>query len=107
MITRISILLASLLFSACLFAAITLDAAKQQGLVGERLDGYLGIIESSNQVQVLVDDINAKRREAYIKIAKKNQLTLEQVAALAGKKAIAKTPTGQYVQAEDGSWQKK
>ena len=107
MITRISIALASLLFSACLFAAITLDAAKQQGLVGEQLNGYLGAVNSTSEVQALIKDINAKRKKAYLKIAKKNQLTLDQVAALAAKKAIEKTPAGQYVQRADGSWTKK
>ncbi|GAA5213487.1 YdbL family protein [Corallincola platygyrae] len=107
MMKRIGLFFATLLFSAALFAAITLDAAKQQGLVGEQLDGYLGVVVASADVNALVADINTKRQEAYLKIAKKNQLTLEQVAMLAGKKAIDKTPTGQYVQAADGTWVKK
>ncbi|RCU45328.1 DUF1318 domain-containing protein [Corallincola luteus] len=107
MIKRISMGLLALLLSASVFAAITLDAAKSQGLVGEQLDGYLGVVVASDDVSALVTDINAKRQQAYAKIAKQNQLTLEQVAVLAGKKAIDKTPSGQFIQAADGTWMKK
>ena len=42
----------------------------------------------------------------YEKIAKKNGTTLHAVEVLAGKKAIAKTPPGQFINLGKG-WQKK
>ena len=45
--------------------------------------------------------------EAYDAIAKKNGTTLDQVAILAGQKAIEKTPPGSYVKAPNGQWVKK
>jgi hypothetical protein len=40
----------------------------------------------------------------YIQIAEKNGMTLEQVSILAGKKAIKKTPAGQYIRNSNGQW---
>ncbi|WP_272975084.1 YdbL family protein [Alcanivorax jadensis] len=49
-------------------------------------------------------DINQKRRDAYERIAKQNGITLDQVARLAGQKAIDKTDAGDYVRTPDGQW---
>ncbi|WP_341501950.1 YdbL family protein [Gallaecimonas sp. GXIMD4217] len=87
--------------------ALGLGEAKSQGLVGEQPDGYLGIVQSSPQVVALVQDINAKRRQAYIEIARKNGVSLEQVAKLAGQKAIARAPRGQFIRDKSGRWVKK
>lgn len=103
---KVSLLLCALLIATSA-SAIDLKQAKTAGMVGEQQDGYLGEIKSSPEVTTLVTEVNAKRRAAYEKIAVKNNLTLQQVAKLAGEKAIKKTPQGQYIQAADGSWQKK
>ena len=89
--------------------ADTLDGAKAAGYVGERTDGMLGLVKADApaDVKALVQSVNAKRRESYASIAKKNGTTLEAVAALAGKKAIAKTRPGNYVQNAGGKWVKK
>ena len=99
-------LLLSILFVAANAFALTLDEAKPKGLVGERADGYLGAVSASPEVTSLVNDINSKRRAKYIEIAKKNGTRVEAVEALAGEKAIANTPSGQYVQ-DKGGWRKK
>lgn len=92
-----------LAFSA---AAIELDQAKEQGLVGEQTDGYLGIVKSAEGVPDLVKEINAKRKSKYEQLARQNNIKLEQVEALAGKKAIEKTQAGHYVFV-NGDWVKK
>lgn len=97
------IALAALLLSMAAFA-LDLDAAKGQGLVGEQPDGYLGVVKATPDAVELVADINAKRRAAYERIATKNGITLDQVARLAGQKAIDKTPVGQYVKTPGGQW---
>ena len=51
--------------------AIELADAKSQGLVGEQSNGYLGVVKNAPGVQALVDSVNAKRRDAYQKIAAK------------------------------------
>jgi uncharacterized protein YdbL (DUF1318 family) len=99
----------ALLLLACstVAMALDLDSAKSQGLVGEQPNGYLGVVKATPEAVELASDINAKRRTAYDAIAKKNGATLDQVAALAGQKAIEKTAPGTYVRSPDGQWVKK
>ncbi|WP_419149023.1 YdbL family protein [Pseudoalteromonas 'SMAR'] len=86
--------------------AMSLDSAKSQGLVGETMSGYLGVVKASPEVQQLVDEVNAKRKEKYQQLAKQNGITLAQVEALAAKKAYTKTQAGHYIQV-NGRWVKK
>lgn len=87
--------------------AVSLQDAKQQGLVGEQTNGYLGAVVKRADVSTLVADVNGKRKQAYARLAKKNKLTLEQVAKLAGEKAIKKTRSGHFIQDSSGNWVKK
>jgi len=86
--------------------ALDLRTAKTRGMVGETMTGYLAPVQATPEVQQLIDTINAKRRQHYSKIAKRNNTSLQAVEHLAGKKAIAKTPTGQYIKI-NGSWTRK
>jgi len=92
---------ATMAFSAW---AISLDDAKQQGLVGEMQNGYLGVVIDSAEAQSLVASINEKRKSIYLNLARKNNITMEQVMALAGVKAINKTQAGHYIQNTAGKW---
>ncbi|WP_372882303.1 YdbL family protein [Psychromonas sp.] len=100
------ILIFTMILSFSVFA-LDLSDAKQQGLVGEKVDGLLGVVKSSREVNQLVQSINAQRIELYKEIAEKNGMTLEQVSVLAGKKAISKTPRGEYIQNSAGQWEIK
>ncbi|HID70271.1 MAG TPA: DUF1318 domain-containing protein [Desulfobacterales bacterium] len=86
--------------------ALDLQSAKAQGLIGETATGYLAPVKATPEVQQLVATINAKRKQVYSQISKRNKTSLSAVEKLAGKKAIAKTPAGQFVNI-NGSWQKK
>jgi uncharacterized protein len=86
--------------------AISLDDAKSQGLVGENSSGYLGLVVANSEAQAVVEEINAKRKAQYLKLAKKNNLSLAQVEALAAAKTIEKTQSGHYIEV-NGSWVKK
>ncbi len=100
------ILIFTMILSFSVFA-LDLSDAKQQGLVGEKVDGLLGVVKSSREVNQLVQSINAQRIELYKEIAVKNGMTLEQVSILAGEKAISKTPRGEYIQNSAGQWEIK
>jgi len=102
-----SFLVVTLLVAVGALAA-DLEQAKRDGLVGERADGFLGLVVSSAPADVvaLVNEVNAKRKAEYERIAKSNDLTLEQVQALAGKKTIEKTRKGDWIFV-NGGWQKK
>lgn len=88
---------------------MTLDEAKQKGMLGERADGYLGVVTQSTDTEVLnlMKEINQKRREIYQTIADKNGTALSTVEALAGEKALTQTPSGQYILLPSGEWSVK
>ncbi|TYC59262.1 DUF1318 domain-containing protein [Marinobacter sp. BW6] len=83
-----------------------LDSVKQQGLVGETPTGYLEVVRVEGQAKEVVEAINSARRDEYKRIAEKHNIPVTQVETVAGKKAIEKTPSGQYVQM-GGKWVKK
>ena len=87
--------------------AISLGDAKQQGLVGEMANGYLGMVVDSAETKALVESVNAKRKSIYIDLARKNKITLQQVSALAGEKAFSKTQSGHFIKNSNGEWVKK
>ncbi|MCB1691159.1 MAG: YdbL family protein [Pseudomonadales bacterium] len=110
MIIRKGLGLIALLFSMSLaFADISLDAAKQQGLVGEDAGGYLAAVTASpsKDVRDLIRNVNDKRHDEYQRIAAKNGIDISAVEQLAGKKAIEKTQPGLYVRLPDSGWQRK
>ena len=82
------------------------DAARSSGKVGEKMDGYLGIVgAASADLQRMVNDINIKRRAVYAEKAQQANATLEEYALTAGCIAIARTAPGEKYQAPDGTWQ--
>ncbi len=89
--------------------ALTLQEAKNDGLIGELQSGYIGLVVESAPAEVvaLVRDVNNQRRELYRQIAQQNGITVEQVAALAFTKAVEATPAGQYLQDANGAWVRK
>ena len=79
--------------------------ARAAGLVGEKADGYLGIVGAGTaDLRRIVNDINIRRRAVYAEKAQAANATLEQYALTAGCLAIARTEPGERYQAPDGSW---
>ncbi|GAW96706.1 MULTISPECIES: YdbL family protein [Colwellia] len=87
--------------------AISIDQAKQQGLVGELPNGYLGVVVTSAEVSSLVTMVNKKRKDIYLNLARKNKITMQQVTKLAGEKSISKTQAGHLIKNAAGQWVKK
>jgi len=87
--------------------AMSVEEAKTKGLVGEKANGYLGVVNpASQEAQSLTNEVNKKRRQAYEDIATRNRTQLDAVEALAGEKAIQNTKPGHYVEGP-GGWTKK
>ena len=81
-------------------------AARSAGQIGEKMDGYIGIVGAENaDLRRLVNDINIKRRAVYAERAQANNATLEEYALTAGCQAILATSAGEKYQAPDGTWQ--
>ena len=114
--TAFRTLLLSLSFALAAFAFAppasagdpVIDAAIAAGEVGERIDGYLGVVGTADAATVRkVQDINNRRRAVYEQTAKDNNTTVQIVAQLAGEKQIAKLQPGQFYMDDSGRWQAK
>ena len=89
--------------------ALTLDEAKAQGLVGEKVDGYVSAIAASPgaEVQALIASTNDGRLKVYADLAKRNAITVEEVGLLSAEKLRASAGRGEYIQLPSGQWQRK
>lgn len=82
------------------------DAARASGQVGERVDGYVGIVGTeTTELRRIVDDINIRRKAVYAERAQATNATIEEYALTIGCQQILKTAPGEKYQAPDGSWQ--
>ncbi|MCE9684796.1 YdbL family protein [Shewanella sp. AS16] len=104
--SRLLLLAAGLLLSLNAFA-MSLQEAKAMGYLGEQLNGYLGLVQANSEAKAVMDEVNAKRRAHYEIIAKKNKISIDDVARLAGEKAINASGKGNYVQDASGKWIKR
>ena len=73
--------------------ALTLSEARQQGRVGETLNGSLAPLRQDKETLALVKQINAARSD--------------EVAKMAGQKLVARAQPGEYVQGLNGQWLRK
>lgn len=98
----------SLLWIPSAFAQ-SLDEAKASGLIGEKRDGYIGLVQSSAPAAIvqLIDDVNRQRRARYEQIARENGISVEQVAQLAYARAVEATRSGHFVEDANGRWVRK
>ncbi|ABZ76997.1 conserved hypothetical protein [Shewanella halifaxensis HAW-EB4] len=104
--SKLLVLVASLILSFNAFA-ISLQDAKAQGLVGEQINGYLGVVQNSAEAKAVASSVNTKRKAHYEKIAKQNSISVSDVAKLAAERAIQATKKGHYIQSKSGKWIKK
>ena len=103
-----SLFLTLMLFSSAALA-VTLQEAKELGLIGERRDGYVGFVvdDVPPDVCALVQSVNNQRRDRYREIAEENGITIAQVVAVAFERALEATQSGNYLQDASGNWVRK
>ena len=85
------------------------DAAKARCEIGERNDGYLGVVDGarvSETVRRDLREINQKRAAAYDRLAARNGVSRQDAARLTAEKLINSAPSGHCVQDASGSWVK-
>ncbi|MCB1993001.1 MAG: YdbL family protein [Geminicoccaceae bacterium] len=86
--------------------AVDLAEAKSAGQLGERIDGFVGVVsaDAPPEVRALAGEINAGRRAEYAAIAKRQGVALEVVAQLAGEKLVQRAGPGEWILDADGRW---
>lgn len=87
--------------------ALTLDQARQSGLVGETLSGYLAARAGDSETRALVQRINAGRHQQYQRLAEQNNLFTADIASIAGQKLVSRAAVGEYVRGINGQWLRK
>ncbi len=90
-------------------ASPAIEAAKANGKVGERADGYLGFVaEQVDQSLVAeVEETNIQRRAEYTRLAQEQGLSVEAVAAVTAEKLIGRLPAGQWYKNVNNQWVQK
>lgn len=101
-------LLLGLSLTAMPVIAVDLAQVKAAGLVGELMNGLLGLVnpDATDDVKALVNSINAQRLAEYQRIAAKNGVPPDEVARLTAQKVIRQAAPGHFVQTPSG-WQKR
>ena len=80
-------------------------AARSGGQIGEKMDGYLGVVGAGTQaLRDIVDDLNIKRKAVYAEKAQAQHATVEEYAFTSGCLLIAQTSPGEKYQAPGGAW---
>lgn len=92
-----------------LAASPAIESAKAQCVIGERKDGYLGVVSGKSASTVVLREmrsVNQQRRAAYERLAERNGVTIDVAAALTAERLINAAKSGECVQNAAGEWVK-
>ena len=90
-------------------ASALIEAAKNECVVGEQANGYLGVVSGASASESLkrdVSDTNQRRKAVYADLAKRNGVTIEVTAALTAEKLMSQASRGQCIRDGAGKWVK-
>ena len=93
--------------AVALAASAIIEDAKDQCIVGEQADGYLGFVDESAADTALkreVRDVNQQRKALYADLAAKEGVTIEVTAVLTAEKLINSARSGECVRDANGAW---
>lgn len=102
------------------FAAVALSAAPAAaqtplvaqavaaGQVGERFDGYMGFVATpSAPLRRQVDAINLRRRNLYISLSTRRNVTPQLVGMATACQLLSQLPAGGSYMLNDGAWRRR
>lgn len=95
------------LFMSAPAFALDLHQARNAGIVGEKLDGYVAVLKPTLEAEALVSEVNQKRQQEYARISQQNSQPVDVVAKLAAQQIIIGLAPGAYYQDADGIWKKR
>jgi uncharacterized protein len=105
----IAFAVAALFASAPIAAqAPTLEQAIAAGQVGERYDGYMGFVGTpSPELRRQVQAINLRRRNLYIELSTRRNVTPQLVGMATGCQLLAQLPPGEAYLLSDNVWRRR
>ena len=84
------------------------DSARAAGAIGERFDGYIGIVANvSALVRNQVATINIRRRSLYSSLSARKGASPQDVGVTAGCTLLARVPIGGSYMLSDGAWRRR
>jgi uncharacterized protein YdbL (DUF1318 family) len=102
------VLFALLLAAPAAAQTPAVDAARASGTVGERYDGYLGVVGvASGAVRSQVATINIQRRSLYSNLAARKGVSPQDVGITAGCQLLARVSVGEAYMWADGAWRRR
>jgi uncharacterized protein YdbL (DUF1318 family) len=85
-----------------------LASAIGAGQVGERFDGYMGFVNvPSGEVRRQVAAINLRRRNLYIELAARRNVTPEAVGIATACELLGRVGIGEAYMLKDGAWRRR
>ena len=86
----------------------TIIQARRAGLIGERYDGYLGIVAANvtSELRRQVSAINIRRRSLYSGLATRKGVTPEEVGITAACSLFRRIGVGEYYLPGQGGWRR-
>jgi uncharacterized protein len=109
MMRRVPLIVAAACLAAPAAAQSPLLAqAIAAGQVGERYDGYMGMVGAAPpQVQRQVRSINIRRRNLYIQLAERRNVSPDLVGMATGCQLVSQLSVGEAYMLQDGSWRRR
>ena len=88
--------------------AATILSARRAGLIGERYDGYIGVVNpnASAEVRRQVAALNIRRRSLYSNLAARKGVSPEEVGITAACSLLRRIGVGEYYLPGQGGWQR-
>jgi len=84
-----------------------LELAVRAGQVGERFDGYMGfVVPPSPEVRRQVAAVNLRRRNLYIELAGRRNVTAQVVGVATGCQLLRQLASGEAYLLADGKWRR-
>lgn len=100
--------LAALLSAPAMAQTPAVNAARAAGAVGERYDGYVGVVSGvSSTVRSQVARINIQRRSLYSNLAAQKGVSPQDVGISAGCQLLPRVPVGGTYMLGDGVWRRR
>jgi uncharacterized protein YdbL (DUF1318 family) len=85
-----------------------IEGAVAAGVVGERYDGYMGFaMGPTPELRRQVQAVNIRRRNLYIELASRRNVTPEVVGLATGCELLARIPAGEAYMLSDGIWRRR
>ena len=83
-------------------------SARASGVVGERIDGYLGFAAPPQRaVRSQVEAVNIRRRALYISLARRRSVTPQEVGIAAACELFRRVAVGEAYMLADGVWRRR